>query len=221
MSRQSDVPPRAKRERNPDETRRRILDAAEREFANKGYDGARLRDVAVAAGVHHALLHHYYVDKEGLFRAVLERAIESVSTRAWQLMRSTTDIRELIEGYVETIVDYYAENRNLISILHFATLDEGSPAYALCEEVMQKTVMPLMEASVRTLERAQQQGSIRRDIDPRRLVTLAMSAGAHVFHEHHFFDTFLGADVRSAEEIAAHKKATLKVLMTGMLAKDG
>ena len=212
--------PQTKRERNPDETRRRILDAAEREFANKGYDGARLRDVAVAAGVHHALLHHYYVDKEGLFRAVLDRALDSVSTRAWNLMRSTTDIRELIEGYVDTIVDYYADNRNLISILHFATLDEGSPAYAHCEDVMKRTVMPLMEAAVRTLERAQQQGAVRRDIDAKRMVTLAMSAGAFVFHEFRFFDLFLDADVRSAEQRIAHKKATLKVLMHGVLARD-
>jgi AcrR family transcriptional regulator len=221
----SQIPPapgaKAKRERNPDETRRRILDAAEREFANKGYDGSRLRDVAVSAGVHHALLHHYYRDKEGLFAAVIERALDQVSTRAWNLIRSTTDIRLLIEGYVDTIVDYYADYKNLISIVHLASLDEGSPAFALCEEVMRRTVMPLMEAATRTLERAQKQGAIRRDIDARRMVALAMSASAFIYQEHRFFEIFLGEDVRADDQRAAHKAAVLKILLGGALAADG
>ena len=47
---------RPPRRRNPDASRRRILDAAERAFALRGFGGARLRDIAQEAGVHHALV---------------------------------------------------------------------------------------------------------------------------------------------------------------------
>ena len=66
---------RAPRKRNPDESRRRILDAAERAFALRGFGGARLRDIAQEAGVHHALVHHYYGDKRGLLQEVIQRGL--------------------------------------------------------------------------------------------------------------------------------------------------
>jgi TetR/AcrR family transcriptional regulator len=207
------------RERNAEETKARILDAATREFARKGYDGARLRDVAEAAGVHHALLHHYYGDKEGLFREVVERAFAAASTRAFEALRSTHDTRELVERYVDTLVQFYVDNPHLVQILHFAMMDEGSPAYAQCEEIAQKISLPLLEATAREVRRGQRKGTIRADIDAKRLMTLGMGAASYVFHEAHFFTAFLGEDVRSPTAREAHKRAVIQVIVDGMLPK--
>ncbi|MFW5876048.1 MAG: TetR/AcrR family transcriptional regulator [Myxococcota bacterium] len=207
---------RGRRERNAEETKARILEAATGEFARKGYDGARLRDVAETAGVHHALLHHYYGDKEGLFRAVVERAFESASSRAFEALRSTRDVYELAERYVDTIVDFYADNPSLVQILHFAYLDEGSPAYAQCEEIGQRISMPLLEETAKQLRRAQKRGVVRDDIAAERLVVLGMGTAAYVFHEAKFFAAFMGQDVREPEALAAHKKAVLALLVDGV-----
>lgn len=48
-----------------------ILKAAEREFLNKGYDGARTSSIASEAGVTHAMLHYYFRTKENLFDRVM------------------------------------------------------------------------------------------------------------------------------------------------------
>lgn len=48
-----------------------ILKAAEREFLNKGYDGARTSSIAAEAGVTHAMLHYYFRTKENLFDRVM------------------------------------------------------------------------------------------------------------------------------------------------------
>lgn len=218
MSTSAPKSPRPRRERNPEATRRRILSAAESEFARKGYDGARLRDVALAAGVHHALLHHYYGDKQGLFRVVVERAFAAASDQAYEALRTTSDVRELTERYIETLVDFFADNPNLVQILHFASLDKGSPAYAACEEIGQNLVRPLLEATAETVELAQREGIIRDDIGPRRLVALAMGAAAYVFQEAAFFSTFLGDDVRSPASLAEHKAATLRFLIRSIFA---
>src|SRR4051812_45471354 len=63
----------ARRERNAAATRQRILDSGEHEFAARGFAGARLREIAETAGVQPALIHHYFTDKQGLYRAVLDR----------------------------------------------------------------------------------------------------------------------------------------------------
>lgn len=61
--------------RDPDGTRRRILDAALRAFATNGFAGARVDQIARRAQVNKRMLYHYFTDKKGLFRAVLRHKI--------------------------------------------------------------------------------------------------------------------------------------------------
>ena len=61
--------------RNPERTRERILAAALKEFAAKGFAGARVDVIARRAAINKRMLYHYFHDKEGLFRAVLRRKI--------------------------------------------------------------------------------------------------------------------------------------------------
>lgn len=61
--------------RNPDRTRERILVAALREFADRGFAGARVDTIAARSGCNKRMLYHYFNDKEGLFRAVLRHKI--------------------------------------------------------------------------------------------------------------------------------------------------
>jgi AcrR family transcriptional regulator len=67
--------------RDPERTRQRILDAALREFALRGFAGARVDAIASRAGVNKRMLYHYFEDKEGLFRAVLRHKIAERMTR--------------------------------------------------------------------------------------------------------------------------------------------
>lgn len=53
--------------------RLRILDAAERAFADSGFEGASLRQIVEAAGVNLATVYYYFHSKEGLMGAVFER----------------------------------------------------------------------------------------------------------------------------------------------------
>ena len=54
-------------QKNANDTEVRILQAAEKEFLEKGYAGAKTTDIAAAAGVTHAMLHYYFRTKDKLF----------------------------------------------------------------------------------------------------------------------------------------------------------
>src|SRR5262245_18089884 len=83
----NEAPERARgHKRNAAETRRRILEAAEVEFAAKGFDGARLGSIARAAEVQQALIHHYFEDKAGLYRAVIAGALDALSAEGWDIL---------------------------------------------------------------------------------------------------------------------------------------
>jgi len=66
---------RAERVRDAERTRRRILDAARREFGMKGFDGARVDAIARRARVNKGLIFYHFQSKEELFRVLSEQRI--------------------------------------------------------------------------------------------------------------------------------------------------
>ncbi|HTE90422.1 MAG TPA: helix-turn-helix domain-containing protein, partial [Terriglobales bacterium] len=74
-------PTKAVTSRNPDRSKGRILTAALREFAARGFAGARMDMIARQAAINKRMLYHYFGNKEGLFRAVLRRKI--TERQAW------------------------------------------------------------------------------------------------------------------------------------------
>jgi AcrR family transcriptional regulator len=60
--------------RNAEHSRAAILDAAEQLFAERGFEGASLRDIAAAASLSRATPSYFYGNKERLYAAVLERS---------------------------------------------------------------------------------------------------------------------------------------------------
>ena len=63
----------ATRQRNPQQSRERIVAAALAEFAAKGFAGARVADIARRAGLNKQLISHHFGGKSGLYRAVMNR----------------------------------------------------------------------------------------------------------------------------------------------------
>lgn len=67
-------------------TKDQILDAAERLFAEHGYDAASLRDITMAAGVNLAAVNYHFSSKEALFGAVFARTVAPVSRQRLDLL---------------------------------------------------------------------------------------------------------------------------------------
>ena len=68
------------------DTRKAILDAAERLFADLGFDGASLRKITAKAGVNLAAAHYHFGSKEGLLRAALARRIGPLNEERLKLL---------------------------------------------------------------------------------------------------------------------------------------
>lgn len=73
---------RGRRPGDPEVTRRAILQAARRVFADHGYERATIRAIAAAAGVDPALIHHYFGTKQGLFVAAHDLPISPPGVEA-------------------------------------------------------------------------------------------------------------------------------------------
>lgn len=70
-----------------DDTKRCILDAAEKQFSALGYQGASMRAIAEEAGVRQALLHYHFASKENLFETTLARRVIPLNERRLELLQ--------------------------------------------------------------------------------------------------------------------------------------
>jgi len=89
----------------------RLLDAAERLFAESGLEGISLRRVAGAAGVNSAAVHYHFGSREALVQAVLARRVEALQSRRRALLakipdrEGPADLRALVEVLVLPVAE--------------------------------------------------------------------------------------------------------------------
>ena len=108
----------------PRKTAERILDAAESEFARKGYDATSLSDIAEAVGIRTPSLYSHFGSKQQIYEAVLDRLLEPYfrlmgvdDPRPFDLERSEEQIR--------TLLHHHASHPNLARLVQHAALAQS------------------------------------------------------------------------------------------------
>jgi AcrR family transcriptional regulator len=138
-------------------TKRRILDAALKEFAAKGISGARVDAIATRARTNKRMIYYYFESKEGLFREILRQRL---ATRHEQ--RAAVD--EL--PYPERLAmrqRFYWENREYVRLLMWEALEASSRKRpVIAEEDRAEVYAELLDRIVS----AQGDGDLPADIDP-------------------------------------------------------
>lgn len=109
-------------------TRTRILRAAELLFADRGYHGTRLREVAAAVGIRKASLFHHFAGKEDLYQAVLEDEIGDTERRIRDVLNGADDPRTAIRALVSAYVDIIAAHPVRAKLLLRQSLGEHPSA---------------------------------------------------------------------------------------------
>ena len=103
-----------KEKNNSQDTETRILQAAEKEFFEKGYAGARTASIAEAAGVTHAMLHYYFRTKDKLFERIVSGKINMLGDIVLSAIGdSNLPLEDRIRQGIERHFDFISANRDL------------------------------------------------------------------------------------------------------------
>jgi AcrR family transcriptional regulator len=118
------------RRRDGEASRRAILDAAERLFAERGYDAASLHEIGRRAGVSTALPAYFFDSKDGLYEAVLsrllverERRLEPVAAAAQAELARSAELRPALELLVGGYLTFLRERPALVRLMAREALD--------------------------------------------------------------------------------------------------
>lgn len=220
--------PGARRERNAVETKKRILEAAGAEFAAKGYDGARLGNIARQAGIQQALIHHYFEDKARLFEAVLALGLESMTKGVWDLLEqlgfrgkterrehvTRDDIRILAEAFIGVLFRFYSHNGVFLAMVGHESRTNREQAH----RVLVDNVRPLFEAIVGRIREMSENGNVRRDVDAPNLVLSCIAMASFAFEQKGFVTALWpAADLESESFITTRKAAIVNMVLDHIL----
>jgi TetR/AcrR family transcriptional regulator len=151
------------RQRDPERTKARILEAAIEEFSAKGFAGARVSDIAARAGVNQQLIAYYFDSKAGLYREIGRR------WRAYEVQAfpEDMDFAEMNKRYVRASVDKRLGGR-LLAWEGLADTGEDN------DEAQERNAR--LRHEVEQIRQRQRAGELDDRFDPAALLLITMSA---------------------------------------------
>lgn len=155
-----------------DEKRTRILEIATTEFANKGFDNANINDIAKIAGISVGSLYKYFDSKEDFFLTCIRFGQETLEAVLTDALESKDDILVKAERIVRLIQRHSRENADLIRLYNEITSESNS---ALVKKLSRDLEIISAQAYTALVQKAQDDGDIRSDVDPKLFAYFADS----------------------------------------------
>jgi AcrR family transcriptional regulator len=110
-----------------DTSQSKILDAAEEVFAEKGFDGSRVDEIALKAGVNKALLYYYFDSKDDLLKALIQKNITETGE---VLEKEFQDIdfsnNDSMGKFIDKIIEFIENKKNVFRIITIEGLKIGA-----------------------------------------------------------------------------------------------
>jgi AcrR family transcriptional regulator len=191
-----------------EDKRRKLLDAAVRIFARKGYHAARVGDIAEEAGVAYGLLYHYFSSKEEVLRSVFRETWQALIATIESVGESDDPARVQLRKVAEILLRSWKRDPDLVRVLVL----EVTRSQLLAGEMDEITAS--FAAIQAIVERGQADGSIRGDLDAR--------LASYVFYgavEELLTGWVLGR-LPDSEEDVARAEHTLVEIVAGGLAPE-
>ncbi|MBT5263438.1 MAG: TetR family transcriptional regulator [Rhodospirillaceae bacterium] len=161
--------------RDPRRTQERILTSATTEFAQSGFGGARVDMIAKRAGINKSLIYHYFQSKDGLFRAVMERAYRRIRLAEQDLDLLALDPLDAVVRLTRFTFRYFVDNPEFIRLLNEENLYKAE--HIRDSRYVRDVQSPLVEQLGQIVEKGEAAGQFRKGIEPVQLYVTIASLG--------------------------------------------
>jgi AcrR family transcriptional regulator len=197
-------------------SRGRILDTARREFADRGFDGARLADIAREAGLSHPTLLYHFHSKADLYGAVIESAVLDWAVETEAAVSGALEGFDQVVSIIDAGFAFFATHADFARILRREALEGGERLDAAITD----SLRPFLYRAVAFLEREMDAGRLRRH-DPLELMQICYGAVFTFFSDARFRARLLDSDPLSADALTRHRDALTRLLDAALRPASG
>ncbi len=197
--------------RNPAVTRARILDAAIKGFAAKGFDGARVEAIAKDANVNINLVYHYFGNKESLFIAVMEHAYAVIRSHHKDMELRSLPPAEAMRGLASSTFRMFVAFPELIGLLSSENMHEAR--HIRQSDVIRNLYNPLLDFIKETLARGVSEGIFREGVDPVELFISINAEGYFYISNRHTLGFIIHQDLMTEERLRQREAHIVDVIL--------
>ena len=180
-------------------TRDQILDEALRCFAERGYEGTSLNDIAAGVGIRRPSLLHHFPSKENLYENLFERLLSDWMERLEVSIASPVSGWNKAELVLRSGFSLFADTPDYVRIMRREALDGGEHLGIDLAAVLK----PLFDAAVIYLDEQMRAGTFRTH-DSRHLLITGYGAILTYFSDAPFIDELLEDRALTAKNINDH-----------------
>ncbi|MEV6342719.1 TetR/AcrR family transcriptional regulator [Actinoplanes sp. NPDC051851] len=151
------------RRRDAERTRAEILAVATAEFSDRGYNGARVDEIAARTSTTKRMIYYYFGGKRQLYVAVLEDAYRRIRDAEQQVKVDHLEPAEAIRRIAEVTFDHHEANPDFIRLVSIENIQRGEHVATLPHLVDLNT--PAVSLLDELLSRGRSAGLFRSDVD--------------------------------------------------------
>ncbi|MGN8025820.1 TetR/AcrR family transcriptional regulator [Microbacterium sp. 22242] len=150
-------------QRDAERTRAELLAVATEVFAEQGYSGARVDEIAQRTRTTKRMIYYYFESKEGLYLAVLEQAYLGIRAAERAIDVDSTDPVNAVRRLAELTFDHHVTHQAFIRIVTIENIHRGEFIRRI--DSLRSVAQPAKTLLDDILERGRAAGSFRTDVD--------------------------------------------------------
>ncbi len=208
----SSRPIRARRDATA--TRKALIAAAIGEFSAKGFEGARVDEIARSAQVNKQLVYHYFDSKQGLYLVALESVYAEIREEEKQLSLGALDPLQAMSQLVAFSFDYLAAHPEFIALLADENRNKGQ--HILGSTPLRKMHSPFIGMLEATLERGVATGVFHDKFDAINLYISIAGISYFFFSNNHTLSAIFGKKLGSRAQLAARRRHVIEFALNAL-----